>query len=63
MLIKSWRSYLLALFLLVLVAVEIPIIITGQMTKPVPADTIIVLGAKLIGREPSTILRLRLEEA
>jgi uncharacterized SAM-binding protein YcdF (DUF218 family) len=60
---KSWRSYLLALFLLTLAVVEIPIIAAGQTTKPAPADTIIVLGAKLIGREPSTMLRLRLEEA
>lgn len=63
MLKKSWRSYLLALFLLALAVVEIPIITAGQVTKPVPADTIIVLGAKLIGSEPSTMLRLRLEEA
>lgn len=59
----SVRKYLLILFLLVFAAVEMPIIVTGQIAKPVPADTIIVLGAKLIGREPSAILRLRLEEA
>lgn len=59
----DWRRYLLALFLLILAAVEIPIILVGQTAKPIPADTIIVLGAKLIGNEPSTMLRLRLDEA
>jgi uncharacterized SAM-binding protein YcdF (DUF218 family) len=59
----SFRKYLLVLFLLVLALIEIPIIMVGHTAKPVPSDTIIVLGAKLIGREPSAILLLRLEEA
>lgn len=63
MLTKRSRKYLLAICLLALVAIEIPIIAAGRTTKPIPSDTMIVLGAKLIGREPSTMLRLRLEEA
>ena len=59
----SFRKYLLVLSLLLLAVVEVPIIMAGHTAKPVPSDAIIVLGAKLIGREPSTILRLRLEEA
>lgn len=57
------RYYLLALLLLMFVAIELPILVAGHLAKPMPSDTIIVLGAKLIGREPSTMLRLRLDEA
>lgn len=51
------------LLLLLFLAVELPIIAAGQMTKPEPSDVIIVLGAKLIDSKPSTMLRLRLDEA
>ena len=47
----------------VVLAVEVPIIAVGQLTQPKPGDVIIVLGAKLVGSEPSTMLRLRLNEA
>lgn len=57
------RRYLLLLVLIMVAVVEIPIITVGHLTKPVPSDTIIVLGAKLIGDQPSTMLRLRLDEA
>ncbi len=57
------RRYLLLLVILIVAVVEIPIITVGHLTKPVPSDTIIVLGAKLIGDQPSTMLRLRLDEA
>lgn len=57
------RRYLLMLLLLLFLAVELPIIAAGQMTKPEPSDVIIVLGAKLIDSKPSTMLRLRLDEA
>ena len=60
---RRWRNYILFLVLLVFVAVELPIIAVGQSARPEPADVIIVLGAKLIGHEPSTVLRLRLDEA
>jgi len=60
---KRWRKYILFLTLLVFLAVEIPIIAAGMLSEPVPSDVIIVLGAKLIGHEPSTMLRLRLDEA
>lgn len=60
---KNIRRYILALALLVFIAVEVPIIAIGQFSAPEPADVIIVLGAKLIGTEPSTMLRLRLDEA
>lgn len=57
------RRYLLLLVVLTVAVVEIPIITVGHLTKPVPSDTIVVLGAKLIGDQPSTMLRLRLDEA
>lgn len=57
------RRYLLLLVILTVAVVEIPIITVGYLTQPVPSDTIIVLGAKLIGDQPSTMLRLRLDEA
>lgn len=57
------RRYLMALLVLIIFVVEVPIIATGQLTTPEPGDVIIVLGAKLIGTEPSTMLRLRLDEA
>jgi len=59
---RKIRRYILLLTLLVFIAVEVPIIATGYTTKPTPGDTIIVLGAKLIGHDPSTMLRLRLDE-
>ncbi|SDE16458.1 YdcF family protein [Sporomusa acidovorans] len=60
---KKIRRYLLFLVMITVAVVEVPIIAVGQLTKPVPSDTIIVLGAKLIGKQPSTMLRLRLDEA
>jgi uncharacterized SAM-binding protein YcdF (DUF218 family) len=57
------RRYLLLVVVLTVAAVEIPIFAVGHLTKPVPGDAIIVLGAKLIGDQPSTMLRLRLDEA
>lgn len=61
--LKKIRRYILALTLLVFIVVEVPIIAVGQFSAPEPGDVIIVLGAKLIGTEPSTMLRLRLDEA
>lgn len=61
--LKRVRRYILLLLLLLIVTVELPIIAVGQSTQPSPSDTLIVLGAKLIGSEPSTMLRLRLEQA
>lgn len=60
---KRWRSYALFLLLLIFLAVEAPIIAAGWLSRPVPGDVMIVLGAKLIGDQPSAILRLRLDEA
>ncbi|WP_371381576.1 YdcF family protein [Sporomusa aerivorans] len=60
---QKLRRFLLMVVVITVVAVEIPIIAVGHLTKPVPGDAIIVLGAKLIGDEPSTMLRLRLDEA
>lgn len=60
---QKLRRYLLLIVFITVAAVEIPIIAVGHLTKPVPSDTIIVLGAKLIGDQPSTMLRLRLDEA
>ena len=56
------RRRLLFVLLLVILAVELPIITAGFLTQPEAGDVIIILGAKLIGSEPSTMLRLRLDE-
>lgn len=56
------QRYFLFTLLLAVIALEAPIIATGQLATPEPGDTIIVLGAKLIGPAPSTMLRLRLDE-
>ena len=58
---KLQRCIFFILTVLILV-IEIPIIVAGYQTQPVVSDTIIILGAKLIGHTPSTILRLRLDE-
>lgn len=60
---KKLQHYVLFILLLLTLAIEIPIFTVGYLTQPSPSDTIIVLGAKLIGQEPSIILRLRLDEA
>ena len=60
---KNVKQYLLVFCLLAALAVEAPIITVGLFSKPEPGDVIIVLGAKLIGSDPSTMLRLRLDEA
>ena len=49
--------------MLLFLAVELPIIAAGQLTKPEPGDVIIVLGTKLNGSAPSKMLRVRLDEA
>lgn len=60
---KNIRRYILFIVLLLFITVELPIMIIGVTTKPEHSDVIIVLGAKLIGSDPSTMLRLRLDEA
>lgn len=60
---KKMQKYLLFAFVVLVLTIEIPIIVIGYITQPTFSDTIIVLGAKLIGQEPSIILRLRLDEA
>jgi len=60
---KQVRNYILLVVLLIFGAVELPIIAIGQSAQPAPSDVIIVLGAKLIDRQPSAVLRLRLDEA
>jgi uncharacterized SAM-binding protein YcdF (DUF218 family) len=60
---KKLQHYVLLLILLLFITIELPIIAAGYLSKPTPADAIVVLGAKLIGRNPSTMLRLRLKEA
>lgn len=60
---KKLKNYILGFVLLTIIIVEVPIIAVGHLAKPEPGDAIIVLGAKLIGSEPSTMLRLRLDEA
>lgn len=60
---RKMQKCLVAVALITAFAVEAPIIAVGYFAKPEPGDAIIVLGAKLIGNEPSTMLRLRLDEA
>lgn len=59
---KKLQKYILFTFTLLILTIEIPIIAVGYHAQPSPSDTIIILGAKLIGSTPSTILRLRLDE-
>ncbi len=59
---RRWRKELLIGVLFVFLAVELPII-AGGFATPAPADVMIVLGSRVIGREPGPMLRLRLEEA
>lgn len=59
---KKLQKYIFFILTLLILVIEIPIIVVGYQTQPVPSDTIIILGAKLIGHTPSTILRLRLDE-
>jgi uncharacterized SAM-binding protein YcdF (DUF218 family) len=61
--LKKLQQYFLFILLLIALAIEIPIVAVGYLAQPAASDTIIVLGAKLIGQEPSIILRLRLDEA
>lgn len=58
---KLYKYILYILFLFCLV-IEIPIIAAGYLTQPVRSDTIIILGAKITGQDPSILLRLRLDE-
>jgi uncharacterized SAM-binding protein YcdF (DUF218 family) len=60
---KRLRKYILFLILIIFLAVEVPIFTTGRSTQPLPSDVIIVPGARLFGRQPSAVLRLRLDEA
>jgi uncharacterized SAM-binding protein YcdF (DUF218 family) len=59
---ERWRASVLFALLFVLLAVEVPVVAVGQLTEPKPADVMIVLGSRVIGREPGPMLRLRLEE-
>lgn len=59
---RKLQRYVLFIFLLLTLAIEIPIIAVGYLTQPTKSDTIIILGAKIIGQEPSLMLRLRLDE-
>lgn len=61
--IKKMQNYILFIIIIIFLAVEIPIIAVGSITKPQPSDVMIVLGAKLIGAAPSGILKLRLDKA
>ncbi|AJQ28115.1 YdcF family protein [Pelosinus fermentans] len=60
---KKLRNYMLYIVLLLILVIEIPIIVVGYLTQPVKSDTIIVLGTKILGQDPSLMLRLRLDEA
>lgn len=59
---KKLQRYIFSLVVLLVLTIEIPIITVGHTTQPLVSDTMIILGAKLIGQTPSTILRLRLDE-
>lgn len=59
---KKLQRYIFFTLGLLILAIEIPIITVGYRTQPIPSDTIIILGAKLIGQTPSMILKLRLDE-
>jgi uncharacterized SAM-binding protein YcdF (DUF218 family) len=56
------KQLILALLLLLIIFIEFPIISDGLTSIPQTSDTIIVLGAKLIGQKPSAVLALRLNE-
>lgn len=60
---KKMQKAILFIIIMIFLAVEIPIIAVGRVTQPQPSDVMIVLGARLIGNTPSTILKLRLDEA
>jgi Uncharacterized conserved protein len=59
---KRWRKTVLFALIVVFLAVELPIIAGGYLSRPAPADVMIVLGSRVIGHEPGTMLRLRLDE-
>jgi len=59
---KKLQKHIFVTLILLLLIIEIPIIIAGCNTQPSASDTIIILGAKLIGHTPSALLRLRLDE-
>lgn len=59
---KKAQKYLLFIIVLMVIVIELPILLIGLTTKPIPSDVIIVLGAKLIHSEPSTMLKLRLDK-
>lgn len=60
---KKLQKYIYFTVICLFLAIELPIIFVGQTAEPRPADVIIVLGAKLLGDKPSTMLELRLQEA
>lgn len=59
---KKLQRYILFIVLIITLSIEIPIIAVGYLTQPSASDTIIILGAKLIGQDPSLMLSLRLDE-
>lgn len=60
---RKWRQQFLGVALFLTLVVEVPIVTVGQLAKPEPADVMIILGSRVIGQEPGTMLRLRLDEA
>ena len=56
------RAFLLGMLLTALL-VEIPIIAYGQFSQPQKSEVMIVLGSRVIGREPGLMLTPRLNEA
>ncbi|MDU2065243.1 MAG: YdcF family protein [Sporomusaceae bacterium] len=62
--ITAKKAFLTATILLTFfLFIEVPIIDAGLTSQPKPSDVLIVLGARLIGHEPSAVLQLRLQEA
>ncbi|HWQ61111.1 MAG TPA: YdcF family protein [Negativicutes bacterium] len=59
---QRWRKEIFLGLAFIFLAVELPIVAGGYLT-PAPADVMIVLGSRVVGREPGPMLRLRLEEA
>lgn len=60
---RRWRKWVLVALLFVFAAVELPVVAGGFLSRPAPADVMIVLGSRVFGSEPGPMLRLRLEEA
>jgi uncharacterized SAM-binding protein YcdF (DUF218 family) len=60
---RRWRKEFFFGIVFVFLAIELPIVAGGYLATPAPADVMIVLGSRVVGREPGPMLRLRLEEA